>query len=60
LFNPAMPEEYKAAVKKSWGERQLPYLEKALAGRDYLLGQFSVRCTSGSPAETLPSSGNTP
>src|SRR6478752_7700495 len=42
LFNPAMPEDYKAAVKKSLGERQLPFLEKALAGKEYLLGQFSV------------------
>ena len=42
LFNPAMPEDYKAAVKKSLGERQLPFLEKALAGKDYLFGQFSV------------------
>jgi glutathione S-transferase len=42
LFNPAMPEEYKAAVKKSLGDRQLPFLEKALDGKDYLLGQFSI------------------
>lgn len=42
LFNPAMPEDYKAAVKKGLGEKQLPFLEKALAGKEYLLGQFSV------------------
>ena len=42
LFNPAMPEEYKDTVKKSLGARQLPFLEKALAGKDYLLGHFSV------------------
>ena len=42
MFNPAMPEDYKAIVKKTLGERQLPFLEKALAGKDYLLGQFSV------------------
>jgi glutathione S-transferase len=42
LFNPAMPEEYKAAVKNGLNARQLPFLEKALAGKDYLLGQFSV------------------
>ena len=42
LFNPAMPEEYKTAVKKSLADRQLPFLEKALNGKDYLLGQFSI------------------
>src|SRR3954447_1150198 len=42
MFNPAMPEDYKAVLKKSLGERQLPFLEKALSGKDYLLGQFSV------------------
>jgi glutathione S-transferase len=42
LFNPLMPEDYKAVVKKGLGERQLPFLEKALAGKEYLLGQFSV------------------
>jgi glutathione S-transferase len=42
MFNPAMPEDYKAIVRKTLGERQLPFLEKALAGKDYLLGQFSV------------------
>jgi glutathione S-transferase len=42
LFNPAMPEAYKAAVKNGLGQRQLPFIEKALATKDYLLGQFSV------------------
>jgi glutathione S-transferase len=42
LFNPAMPEDYKTAVKKGLSERQLPFLEKALAGKDYLLGAFTV------------------
>jgi glutathione S-transferase len=42
LFNPAMPNEYKDAVKKALASRQLPYLEKALAGRDYLMGEFTV------------------
>jgi glutathione S-transferase len=42
LFNPAMPEDYKAAIKKGLNTRQLPFLEKALTGKDYLLGQFSV------------------
>jgi glutathione S-transferase len=42
LFNPAMPEEYKTAVKNGLAARQLPYLEKALAGRDYIMGDFSV------------------
>lgn len=42
LFNPAMPDEYKNAVKKGLAERQLPYLNEALAGRDYLLGDFTV------------------
>jgi glutathione S-transferase len=42
LFNPAMPEDYKVIVKTGLAQRQLPFLEKALAGRDYLLGQFSV------------------
>ena len=42
MFNPAMPEDYKAIVRKALGERQLPFLEKALAAKDYLLGQFSV------------------
>jgi len=42
LFNPAMPNEYKDAVKKALASSQLPYLEKALAGRDYLMGEFTV------------------
>lgn len=42
LFNPAMPDEYKDAVKKGLAGKQFAYLEKALAGKDYLLGQFSV------------------
>jgi glutathione S-transferase len=42
LFNPAMPEEYKTTVKQGLGNRQLPFIEKALAGKEYLLGQFSV------------------
>jgi glutathione S-transferase len=42
LFNPAMPNEYKDAVKKALASRQLPYLEKALADRDYLMGDFTV------------------
>ena len=42
LFNPAMPEDYKTAVKNGLSARQLPYLEKALTGRDYLLGDFSA------------------
>jgi glutathione S-transferase len=42
LFNPAMPDDYKAAVKNGLGQRQLPFLDRALAGKDYLLGQFSV------------------
>jgi glutathione S-transferase len=29
-------------VKNTLGQRQLPFLEKALAGKDYVLGQFSV------------------
>jgi glutathione S-transferase len=42
LFNPAMPEDYKTTVKNNLAARQLPYLEKALAGRDYIMGDFSV------------------
>jgi len=42
LFNPAMPEDFKTAVKNGLAARQLPYLEKALAGRDYIMGDFSV------------------
>jgi glutathione S-transferase len=42
LFNPAMPDDYKDAVKKGLAARQFPFLEKALAGRDYLMGDFTV------------------
>lgn len=42
LFNPAMPEDFKTAVKNGLAARQLPYLEKSLAGRDYIMGDFSV------------------
>ena len=42
LFNPAMPEEYKEAVKKGLAAKQFPFIEKTLAGRDYLLGDFTV------------------
>lgn len=42
LFNPAMPEEFKTVVKNNLAARQLPYLDKALAGRDYVMGGFSV------------------
>src|SRR3954468_18308824 len=42
LFNKAMPEDFKTAVKAGLAARQFPYLEKALAGRDYLLGDFSA------------------
>jgi hypothetical protein len=42
LFNPAMPDDYKASVKKALTARQLPFLEKVLGGKEYSLGQFSV------------------
>jgi len=42
LFNPAMPDDYKETVKKALAAKQLPYLDKALAGRNYLLGDFTV------------------
>jgi glutathione S-transferase len=42
LFNPAMPDDYKEAVKKGLAARQFAYLEKALAGKDYLLGDFTI------------------
>jgi glutathione S-transferase len=42
LFNPAMPDDYKDAVKKGLAAKQFPFLEKALAGRDYLMGDFTV------------------
>ncbi len=42
LFNPAMPEEGKAIYRAKVNER-FAYVEKELAGKDYLLGsQFSV------------------
>ena len=37
-----MPDDYKEAVKKGLAAKQFPYLDKALAGRDYLLGDFTV------------------
>jgi glutathione S-transferase len=42
LFNKAMPDEYRETVKKGLATRQLPYLEKALAGREYLMDHFTV------------------
>jgi glutathione S-transferase len=42
LFNPAMPEDYREAVKKALATKQFVYLDKALAGRDYLLGDFTI------------------
>lgn len=42
LFNPAMPNEYKDAVKKGLAARQFPFLEKALTGRGYLMGHFTI------------------
>jgi len=42
LFNPAMPEEYKDAVKKGLAAKQFAYLDKKLAGRDYLMGDFTI------------------
>jgi glutathione S-transferase len=42
LFNPAMPGEYKEAVKKGLASKQLPYLDKALARGEYLMGDFTV------------------
>jgi len=42
LFNPAMPEDYKEAVKKGLAAKQFTYLDKMLAGRDYLMGDFTV------------------
>jgi len=42
LFNPAMPDEYKETVKKGLAARQLPFLDKALSGRDHLMGDFTV------------------
>jgi glutathione S-transferase len=42
LFNKAMPDDYRETVKKGLAARQLPYLEKALAGREYLMDHFTV------------------
>jgi glutathione S-transferase len=42
LFNKAMPDDYREAVKKGLASKQFSYLEKALAGRDYLMGDFTV------------------
>ena len=42
LFNKAMPDDYRETVKKALATRQLPYLEKALAGREYLMDHFTV------------------
>jgi len=42
LFNPAMPDEYKDAVKKGLAAKQFAYLDKKLAGRDYLMGDFTI------------------
>ena len=36
------PEDFKTAVRNGLAARQLPYLEKSLAGRDYIMGDFSV------------------
>ncbi|MBI5108002.1 MAG: glutathione transferase GstA [Rhodocyclales bacterium] len=41
LFNPASSEETKAAARALIG-RRLDVIEQKLAGRDYLLGDFSV------------------
>jgi glutathione S-transferase len=42
LFNPAMPDDYRDAVKKGLAGKQFAYLDKKLAGRDYLMGDFTV------------------
>lgn len=42
LFNKAMPDDYRDAVKKGLASRQFPYLDKMLAGREYLMGDFSI------------------
>ena len=42
LFNKAMPDDFKEAVKKGLAAKQFPFIEKALAGKDYLLGDFTV------------------
>ena len=41
LFNPAVPEEYKAMQRKKIAER-LAWVDGELTGKDYLLGEFSV------------------
>jgi glutathione S-transferase len=41
LFNPAAPEEWKMFTRGLIG-RRLDVVEQKLAGRDYLLGDFSV------------------
>ena len=41
LFNPAAPEEWKAVTRDLIG-RRLDVVEQKLAGRDYLMGDFSV------------------
>ncbi len=42
LFNPAMPDDYKETVKKGLAARQFPYLDKVLAGREYLMDGFTI------------------
>ncbi|MCX7312490.1 MAG: glutathione transferase GstA [Alphaproteobacteria bacterium] len=42
LFNPAMPDDFKEVVKKGLAAKQFPFIEKALAGKDYLMGDFTV------------------
>lgn len=41
LFNPAAPEDWKTVMRGLIG-RRLDVVEQKLAGRDYLLGEFSV------------------
>lgn len=41
LFNPAVPDEYRTIARAKLGER-LSYVEKQLAGKQYLLDAFSV------------------
>lgn len=41
LFNPAAPEEWKTVTRDLIG-RRLDVVEQKLAGRDYLIGDFSV------------------
>ena len=41
LFNPAMPEEAKALFRQKVLDR-LTYADRQLAGREYLLGHFTV------------------